>query len=91
MAGAGIGKRLLESEFTALQTRQSATSGQAKKKKKKEKKKDMSEPTARTRNNEVFPAFCKPTIVTSISIALGVIISMWVQKLSQLCRIASRE
>jgi Na+/glutamate symporter len=90
MARAGIGKRLLESEFTALQTRQSATSGQAKKKKKKEKK-DMSEPTARTRNNEVFPAFCKPTIVTSISIALGVIISMWVQKLSQLCRIASRE
>lgn len=90
MARVGIGKRLLESEFTALQTRQSATSGQAKKKKKKEKK-DMSEPTARTRNNEVFPAFCKPTIVTSISIALGVIISMWVQKLSQLCRIASRE
>lgn len=89
MARAGIGKRLLESEFTALQTRQSATSGQAKEKKRE--KKDMSEPTARTRNNEVFPAFCKPTIVTSISIALGVIISMWVQKLSQLCRIASRE
>lgn len=26
--------------------------------------------TARTRNNEVFPAFCRPTMVTSISIAL---------------------
>lgn len=48
------------------------------------RKNDMSEPTARTRNNDVFPAFCKPTIVTSISIALGVIISMWVQKLRHL-------
>lgn len=26
--------------------------------------------TARTLNNEVFPAFCRPTMVTSISIAL---------------------
>jgi hypothetical protein len=26
--------------------------------------------TARTRSSEVFPAFCKPTIVTSISVAL---------------------
>lgn len=28
-------------------------------------------PTASTRNNDVFPAFCNPTMVTSISIALA--------------------
>lgn len=35
--------------------------------------------TARTLNNDVLPAFCKPTMVTSISIALRIIVSMSAQ------------
>ena len=37
---------------------------------------DMGQPlTARTRSNEVLPAFCKPTMVTSISVALAHVVS----------------